>query len=187
MFRGLLAAMSLVFIVFQAQAAEPYRLNPGDVLEISVWKEEGMQRQVVVLPDGEISFPLAGHVKASGLSPEELKQVLAKKLKNFFADPVLTVSVLQVTGNKIYVIGQVRNPGEFPAARPLDVMQALSLAGGLTTFAAPDDIKILRRDASGKQRALEFDYSDVAKGRELQSNVILRSGDVVVVPTSGIF
>ncbi len=177
----------LAMTVAGAKAAEPYQLNPGDVLEISVWKEEGMQRQVAVLPDGNISFPLAGHVKAAGMTPAQLKAVLEKRLKNYFADPVLTVSVLQVSGNKIYVIGQVRAPGEFPANRPVDVMQALSLAGGLTTFAAENDIRILRRDASGKQQALKFSYSDVSKGKALNSNIVLRSGDVVVVPTSGIF
>lgn len=187
MFKLWLAVCSVVLFITGAQAAEPYKLNPGDVLEISVWKEEGMQRQVAVLPDGNISFPLAGHVKAAGMTPAQLKTVLQQKLKNYFADPVLTVSVLQVTGNKIYVIGQVRAPGEFPANRPVDVMQALSLAGGLTTFAAQDEIRILRRDASGKQQALKFSYSDVAKGKALSSNIVLRSGDVVVVPTSGIF
>ncbi len=187
MFRIWLAVISVALFMTGAQAAEPYKLNPGDVLEISVWKEEGMQRQVAVLPDGNIAFPLAGHVKAAGMTPEQLKTVLQKRLKNYFADPVLTVSVLQVTGNKIYVIGQVRAPGEFPANRPVDVMQALSLAGGLTTFAAQDEIRILRRDATGKQRALKFSYSDVSKGKALGSNIVLRSGDVVVVPTSGIF
>ena len=170
-----------------ALGAGPYKLNPGDVLQISVWKEEGMQQQVLVLPDGHISFPLAGHIKAAGLSPEQLQKVLHGKLKNFFADPVITVTVVQVNGNKIYVIGQVRNPGEFPANRPLDVMQALSLAGGLTTFAADSNIRVLRRDASGGQQALSFNYSEVSKGNSLASNVLLQPGDVVVVPTSGIF
>jgi polysaccharide biosynthesis/export protein len=184
------AAVLLLALCAVAQAAaaeEPYKLNPGDILQISVWKEEGLQQQVLVLPDGDISFPLAGHIKAAGLSPEQLQKVLHTRLKNFFADPVITVTVVQVSGNKIYVIGQVRTPGEFPANRPIDVMQALSLAGGLTTFAADKDIKVLRRDASGKQRALAFNYSDVSKGQHLDSNVLLQAGDVVVVPTSGIF
>lgn len=175
------------FAAGEAAAADAYKLNPGDVLQISVWKEEGLQQQVLVLPDGDISFPLAGHIKASGLSPEQLQNVLQKRLKNFFADPVITVTVVQVGGNKIYVIGQVKNPGEFPANRPLDVMQALSLAGGLTTFAADGDIKVLRRDDSGKQRAIAFNYSEVSKGNRLDTNVVLQAGDVVVVPTSGIF
>ena len=170
-----------------AYGAESYKLNPGDVLQISVWKEEGLQQQVLVLPDGYISFPLAGHIKAAGLSPEQLQKTLQNKLKNFFADPVITLTVVQVGGNKIYVIGQVRNPGEFPANRPLDVMQALSLAGGLTTFASDSNIRVLRRDASGQQQALSFNYSEVSKGKALSSNVILQPGDVVVVPTSGIF
>lgn len=170
-----------------ASGAEPYKLNPGDVLQISIWKEEGMQQQVLVLPDGDISFPLAGHIKAAGLSPEQLQKVLQGRLKNFFADPVITVTVVQVGGSKIYVIGQVRNPGEFLANRPLDIMQALSLAGGLTTFAADGQIRVLRRDANGGQQAIGFNYSEVSKGKALASNILLIPGDVVVVPTSGIF
>ena len=180
-------ALALCVVAQTAAAAEPYKLNPGDILQISVWKEEGLQQQVLVLPDGDISFPLAGHIKAAGLSPEQLQKVLHTRLKNFFADPVITVTVVQVSGNKIYVIGQVRSPGEFPANRPIDVMQALSLAGGLTTFAADKDIKVLRRDENGRQRALAFNYSDVSKGQQLDTNVLLQPGDVVVVPTSGIF
>jgi polysaccharide export outer membrane protein len=170
-----------------AAAAEPYRLNPGDVLQISVWKEEGMQREVLVLPDGNISFPLAGHIQAAGRSPEELQGILINKLKKYFAGPVITVSVMQLTGNKIFVIGQVRSPGQFLANRPIDVIQALSLAGGLTTFADEDAIKILRRDKNGKQQAIGFNYAEISKGRGLSRNIVLRSGDVVIVPTSGLF
>jgi polysaccharide export outer membrane protein len=187
MLLALCTAVQAGTLVQSAAAEEAYKLNPGDVLQISVWKEEGLQQQVLVLPDGDISFPLAGHIKAAGLSPEQLQKVLHTRLKNFFADPVITVTVVQVGGNKIYVIGQVRNPGEFPANRPTDVMQALSLAGGLTTFAADKDIKVLRRDPNGKQRALAFNYSAVSKGDQLNTNILLKPGDVVVVPTSGIF
>ncbi|MCG8544221.1 MAG: polysaccharide biosynthesis/export family protein [Alphaproteobacteria bacterium] len=170
-----------------SHAADSYTLNPGDILDIAVWKEEGMERQVVVLPDGQISFPLAGHIQAAGMTPKQLQAVLHKRLKNYFADPSITVSVVQVSGNKIFVIGQVNSPGEFLANRPVDVMQALSLAGGLTTFAAQDEIRVLRRGADGKQQALRFNYSDVSKGKDLDTNIILKSGDIVVVPTSGIF
>ncbi len=170
-----------------AAAADSYRLNPGDVLQISVWKEEGMQRDVLVLPDGNISFPLAGHIRAAGRSLKELQGVLVDRLKKYFAGPVITVSVMQLTGNKIFVIGQVRRPGQFIANRPIDVMQALSLAGGLTTFAEEDEIKILRRGNDGKQQAIAFNYAEISKGRSLSRNIVLRSGDVVVVPTSGLF
>ena len=181
-----MAILTLWLPLSSVSAAGSYRLNPGDVLQITVWKEEGMQREVMVLPDGNISFPLAGHVKAAGLSPEELQGLLFKRLKKYFADPVITVTVTQLTGNKIFVIGQVRSPGQFLANRPIDVMQALSLAGGLTTF-ADDAIKILRRGQNGKQQAINFNYAETSKGRGLERNILLRAGDVVVVPTSGLF
>ena len=181
------AFLILWFPSRHAAAAEAYRLNPGDVLQISVWKEEGMQRDVLVLPDGTISFPLAGHIQAAGRSPQELQNVLIDRLKKYFAGPVITVSVMQLTGNKIFVIGQVRAPGQFLANRPIDVMQALSLAGGLTTFADEDAIRVLRRANNGQQKAISFNYAEISKGRGLNRNIVLRSGDVVVVPTSGLF
>lgn len=179
--------LALTFVSGTASAANDfYGLNPGDVLEISVWKEEGMQREVLVLPDGRISFPLAGHIQAAGKSAEQIEKILWDRLRKYFKDPAISVSVKSVTGNKIFVIGQVQRPGEFSAAQPIDVIQALTLAGGFTPFAAKDEIKILRREG-GKQTALTFDYSDVEKGRNLESNILLKSGDVVIVPTEGIF
>ncbi len=169
-----------------AAADDAYALNPGDVLEVSVWKEEGMQRDVLVLPDGRISFPLAGHLQAAGKSAEQVEKILAQRLKRYFPDPVITVTVKSVGGYAIFVIGQVGQSGRFPLNQPTDVLQALSLAGGFTEFADEDDIKILRREG-GKQSILRFDYSDVEKGRELESNILLRSGDVLVVPTEGLF
>ena len=167
-------------------ADDAYALNPGDVLEVSVWKGEGMQRDVLVLPDGRISFPLAGHLQAAGKSAEQVEKILAQRLMRYFPDPVITVTVKSVGGYTIYVIGQVRQSGRFSVGQRTDVMQALSLAGGFTEFADEDNIKILRREG-GKQSILPFDYSDVEKGRELESNILLRSGDVVVVPTEGLF
>jgi polysaccharide export outer membrane protein len=182
-----LAFIALLLPTIAAHAAEPYRLNPGDVLHIALWKEEGLQSEVLILPDGNITFPLAGHIRAAGRSAKELQDILFQRMKKFFADPVITVSVKRVAGNRIYVIGQVKKPGHFQANGPVDVMQALSLAGGLTTFAAEGEVRILRRDNKGQQRAIEFDYAEVSKGNRLRSNVILKSGDVVVVPTSGLF
>ncbi len=183
----ILLVLALTFAPDAAAAAEDgYALNPGDVLEVSVWKEEGMEREVLVLPDGTISFPLAGHIQAAGKSAQQVEKILADRLRKFFKDAAISVSVKSVTGNKIFVIGQVQRPGEFLAAQPIDVIQALSLAGGFTPFAAEDEIRILRREG-GKQTALTFDYSDVEKGRNLESNILLKSGDVVIVPTEGIF
>ena len=158
-----------------------YLLNPGDVLEVSVWKEEGMTRDVLVLPDGTISFPLAGHLKASGLTAAAVQKALTDRLQQYIPEPVVTVTVRDVTGNKIYVIGQVNNPGEFPAGHAIDVMQALSLAGGLTAFGDENDIKVLRRKGD-KQISFPFDYSAVKKGNNLDLNIVLQSGDIVVVP-----
>ncbi len=146
-----------------------------------MWKEQGLERQVLVLPDGMISFPLAGHLRAAGRTAEELQAALVEKIKPFIPDAVITVSVQNVAGNKIYVIGQVNNPGEFSPAHPLTVMQALALAGGLTPFGDEDDIVILRHK-SGEQIVLPFDDSDVKRGKNLELNIILESGDVVVVP-----
>lgn len=167
-------------------ADDAYALNPGDVLEVSVWKEEGMQRDVLVLPDGRISFPLAGHIRAAGKSAEQVEKIIAQRLKRYMPDPVITVTVKSVGGYAIFVIGQVRGSGRFTLNQPTDVLQALSLAGGFTEFADKEDIKILRRE-DGKQFILPFNYSDVEEGRELESNILLRSGDVLVVPTEGLF
>jgi len=158
-----------------------YRLNPGDVLNISVWKEEGLDREVVVLPDGMIAFPLAGHVKAAGETPEAVQAVIAERLQPYIPDAVVTVAVKETSGNFVYVLGQVRQPGAYPVGGMVDVMQALSLAGGLTPFASRHSIVILRND-NGKQVSLPFDYADVEDGDALETNVELRSGDVVVVP-----
>jgi polysaccharide export outer membrane protein len=112
----------------------------------------------------------------------ELRAEIASRLETYIPDLVVTVTVIEIRGNKIYVIGQVNDPGEFIVNPRVDVMQALSMAGGTTAFAALGDIMILRRDATGKQRAIPFEYKDVERGRALEQNIVLDSGDVVVVP-----
>jgi polysaccharide export outer membrane protein len=181
------AALSLLVLVTPSSAQDSeaasagYKVLPGDVLQISVWKEEDLQAEVLVLPDGTFSFPLAGEVSTSNRSVLELQEEVTQRLSRYISDPVVTVSVLEVRGNKVYVIGQVRNPGVFVVNPQVDVIQALSMAGGTTPFAALNDIKILRRSGD-QQYAISFRYNDVAKGQNLEQNIILRSGDVVVVP-----
>ncbi len=160
---------------------ETYTVKPGDVLTVAVWKEPDLQGPVLVRPDGTFSFPLAGQIDARGRSVLELQQMLTDKLKKFISDPVVTVSISEVKGNKVYVLGQVNKPGEFIVNPRVDVMQALSMAGGTTAYAALGDIVILRRTESGQQ-SLPFHYADVARGRNLQQNIMLQAGDVVVVP-----
>lgn len=159
-----------------------YKVNPGDVLEINVWKEEGMIQDVLVRPDGGISFPLVGDLNAQGLSLVEIEKAISKKLSQYLADPVVTVSAKQLLGHKIYVIGQVNKPGEYVVNRYVDVMQVLSMAGGMTPFASVNNIIILRRDLNGKQEAIEFEYGELEDGDELEQNIIMQAGDVVVVP-----
>jgi polysaccharide export outer membrane protein len=158
-----------------------YKIQPGDVLQVSVWKEEDLTRQVIVRPDGQITFPLVGEARAAGNSIEDLRLLISDRLMKYIPDPVVTVSVGQLAGNTIYVIGKVNRPGVFPIVRNVDVMQALSMAGGTSTYAALNDIKILRRQ-DGELNAMSFKYAEVEKGKRLEQNIVLQAGDVVVVP-----
>jgi len=176
--------LAAVTNVAGAQVVSPstvYQVQPGDSLTVSVWNETELQRKVLVRPDGGFSFPLVGDVSAIGKSVPELEQLIVQRLIKFIPKPVVTVAVEDIQGNKIYVIGQVLRPGAIVMNPRVDVMQALSIAGGTTPFAQLDDIKILRRKGT-EQIVLAFRYSDVSKGRNLGQNVQLESGDVVVVP-----
>jgi polysaccharide export outer membrane protein len=158
-----------------------YRLQPGDVLLISVWKEQDLQAEVLIRPDGGVSFPLAGDVSAAGRTVDEVRADVATRIQHYIPDAAVTVSLKTPGGNKVYVVGKVNRPGEFPLNRPIDVMQAISLAGGTTTFANVDGIRILRRTGD-KITTLPFRYSQVARGKHLDQDVQLKSGDTVVVP-----
>lgn len=158
-----------------------YTVKPGDVLRISIWKEPDLTGPVLVTPDGGFSFPLVGQVDARNKTVTELTDILGDRLKKFIADPVVTVGVQEIRGNKIYVIGQVNKPGEFVMSVRVDVMQALSMAGGTTPFAGLKDISIIRRSGTA-QKMIPFDYDKAAKGKSLEQNIMLESGDVVVVP-----
>ena len=164
-----------------APILDNYTVKPGDMLSIAVWKEPDLTSPVLVRPDGTFSFPLCGQVDARGKTVTELQDLVTNRLKKFISDPVVTVSIQEVKGNKVYVLGQVNKPGEFIVNPRVDVMQALSMAGGTTAFAALGDIVILRRTDAG-QKALPFKYAEVARGRNLDQNIMLQAGDVVVVP-----
>lgn len=173
----------LICAIVPLRAADDaaYLIQPGDVLLISVWKEPDLQSETLVRPDGGLSFPLAGDIAAAGLTIEALRDTLDERIRRFIPEAVVTVSMRQIGGNRIYVIGKVNRPGEYPFSQPVDVMQALSLAGGTTAYAALNDIRILRREA-GQQSAIPFRYAEVERGRDLAQNIQLRSGDTVVVP-----
>jgi len=161
--------------------SDRYRLRPGDLLTISVWKETDLQSEVLIRPDGGISFALAGELDAAGHTVAELTAMLETRIRKFIPDAVITVTVKVAAGNRIYVIGKVTRPGDFPLTGPTDVMQALSLAGGATPFADVNGIRILRRDGD-QQHSIRFRYNDILHGRKLDQNILLQNGDTVVVP-----
>ncbi len=177
----LLLCAALASITQSAQADEPYLLNPGDQLEISVWNEETLQKTITVLPDGMISFPLVGHLHAAGNSAAVLEAAIAEKLDTFIADPEVNVTVTSTRGNVSYVVGKVLKPGPIEMVQKTSVMQALAIAGGINEFASGNAIKIIR--SAGEQEViLKVRYSDLEKGSDLSTNHKLKAGDVLVIP-----
>ena len=158
-----------------------YLLGPEDAIEISVWKEPDLTKQLVVRPDGKITYPLIGEVQASGRTVKQLQEEIAKRLEKYVTDAHVTVILLKAQNYKIYVTGKVNRPGEFVVGKPVNVLQAISMAGGLTPFASPGSIVILRT-VHGKQEVMYFNYKEVAGGQFLEQNRTLMPGDVVVVP-----
>ena len=158
-----------------------YSISPGDELEVSVWKEPDLSKTVIVRPDGKFSVPLAGEIMAARRSVDQIQNEITNKLKKYIPEAVVTVSITKLEGNRIYVIGQVTKPGAFTMNPRLNVVQALSMAGGMTPFAALNDIIVLR-SAGPSQRVLPFRYGDVSKNRNLEQNIQLEAGDVVIVP-----
>jgi polysaccharide biosynthesis/export protein len=169
----------------QATAAQvvsdKYQLGPEDVIEISVWKEPDLAKQITISPDGKISYPLIGDVQVAGKTVKQVREEISKRLEKFVTDAQVTVILLKTQYYKIYVVGKVNKPGEFLVGRPANVMQALAMAGGLTPFASPGKIVILRQ-VGGSEQTLPFDYKTVSQGDFLEQNITLLPGDVVVVP-----
>ncbi len=162
-------------------APPSFIIEANDVLEVFVWKEPDLSRKVLVRPDGYISFPLVQDLKASGMTPSELKAQLEMKLKEFLTAPNVTVIVDAIMHYRIYVTGKVQAPSSFILEKPITVLQAISLAGGLQEFADESEVKIVRPTSSGYSY-IDFDYKEVIKGKNVDQNIYLESGDVVVVP-----
>jgi polysaccharide export outer membrane protein len=177
----LIIILMISSVVYAAEEDKDYVIGCGDVLDISVWKDETLTRSVVVLPDGKISFPLIGEVMASGKTIAQLKKEIEEKITPFVPDVTLSFEVKQVNSMLVYVIGRVNNPGRFPLNVNVNVLQALSIAGGLTPFAKRDKIKILRQEGD-KTDIIKFQYDRVIEGTHLEQNIMLKRGDVVVVP-----
>jgi polysaccharide export outer membrane protein len=158
-----------------------FLLGPEDVLEISVWRDEALSKQVVVRPDGKVSFPLIGDVTAQGRTVEELRQAVENKIKAYVPDAPVTIMVVQLGSPKVYVVGKVARPGVYLMGQNLTVLQLLAMAGGMAPFADEDDILILRTE-NGRHEAIEFNYGKIAGGKDLTQNISLRPGDTIVVP-----
>ena len=165
----------------QGTAEPDYRIGPGDQLNIEVWKDKDLARLVTVLPDGKVAYPMIGEVVAAGKTVAQLQKEIEGKLSLYVKDAVLTVEVRQVNSLQIYVLGHVKTPGRSLMSSNIDVLQALAIAGGPDQFAKVSRIKIFRREG-GKTVIIPFDYDDVAAGKNLESNILLRRGDVVIVP-----
>ena len=185
---GTLTAMAAATSAFGADAPAmvatqtDYKIHAGDQLLVGVYDDPKMPPiTVTVTPDGKFSFPLIGILMAGGKTPEQVRVEMEGKLRKFVSEPVVTVTITDVKGNVAYVIGQVARPGAIVMNPAVNVLQALSIAGGGNPYAKLDSIIVIRNSVGG-QRTMNFRYSQVSNGKSLEQNVQLESGDVVVVP-----
>jgi polysaccharide export outer membrane protein len=166
----------------QAATTDPnFLIGAQDVLDVSVWKEPDLSRQVPVRPDGKISLPLLNDVQAMGLTPTQLAAQITAGLEKYMTSPQVTVIVSQINSQRIYILGEVGRAGAYGMLPGMTVLQALSNAGGFTAFANLKNIYILRQE-SGKQQKLFFNYKEVLAGKKTEQNIELKSGDTIVVP-----
>jgi polysaccharide biosynthesis/export protein len=164
-------------------AAEPpeYTIGPNDHLQVFVWKEPDLTRDVTVMADGRITFPLIGEIMAAGKTVNDLKRIITDKLKKFVTAPEVTVIVAQSLSRQIFTIGKLTNPGPYPLAPGMTVLQALSAAGGFAEWADTKNIMIVRHEG-GKEVQLRFNYKDFVDGKNLKQNILLKPRDTIVVP-----
>jgi len=159
------------------QAAPTYLLSPGDKVMVSVWQEDTLRQETVVLPDGSITFPLAGRVDVAGLEATAVAKKIETALKPYLVQPNVSVVVTSTAGNLVYVQGKVIKPGPVPMAGPTAVLQALSMSGGMDKFADESAIKVIRG-----QKVMPVRYKDLVSGRDMSTNFQLQAGDTLVVP-----
>jgi len=161
---------------------DSYIIGVEDMLSINVWKEPEMSRIVPVRPDGMISLPLLGEIKAAGLTPVQLQEQIATPLKKIMSEPEVTVIVTEVHSLSFNIVGQVMKPGYYPLTRRMTVLDAIALAGGFRDFAKQKKVYVLRTMADGKQVRLPFNYKNVIKGKNAAQNIELQPRDTLVVP-----
>ncbi len=161
-----------------SEASTPYAVGATDVLRVNVWREPELSLEATVRLDGMITLPLIGDVPAAGRAPSQIAESIAKGIARFIENPQVSVAVATATSARVYVVGRIGRPGEFPLSGHMTVLQALALAGGLTDFAKADSIAIIRAD----QTVVPVNYKRIVDGRDVSQNAVLRAGDTVVVP-----
>ena len=159
-----------------------YKIGAGDILEITIWKEPDLSREeVLVRTDGKISFPLLNDVQAAGLTPLEMKGNMETGLKEFISTPFVTITVTSPDSQRIYILGEVLNTGEYPLTKNLTVLQAFALAGGFTEWASKKEIVLMRKE-DGKEKIYRINYKNIIKGKDLSQNLMLKADDTIIVP-----
>ena len=187
----------LLCLVVWSAPADAQALKPGDTLSITVLQDPKLDRNVTIDPSGEIAFPLAGHIRARGLTPLALENILKSKLKNSYKDENLDVTVAVLAAPKeipeedlkpkVFITGEVIRPGSYVVRQPTTLMQAIALAGGVGPFAAKSRIQVRRKGAGGDETIFMFNYRAYEAGADLEGNIRLRPGDVIMVPERGLF
>lgn len=164
-------------------AVQPdYRIGVEDVLGLVFWREPDMSGDVTVRPDGNVTLPLVGAVKAVGLTPEELKAEIEKAAQKYLTEVNVSVVPRQINSRKVFIIGEVRQPNAYPLGGPRTVLQVIAVAGGLNEYADGEHITIMRERADGSKQTFKFNYKDVTKGKHLETNIQLQPGDTIIVP-----
>jgi polysaccharide biosynthesis/export protein len=172
----------LVGSVAWAQAGGAYQLRHGDLLTVSVWREDALRMEVRVLPDGSITFPLAGRVEVAGMTTPQAEERITSRIKKFIPEAAVTVVVTGIEGSRVYVLGKVTEPGPVTLISPsTTVLQVLSQARGLDRFADGNSIRVLRQTSSGST-ILPVRYDDLMRGTALDTNVVVQPGDTILVP-----
>ncbi len=183
---GVQGCSTLVAQEREYETPSEFRLGPEDVLEIAVWKNQDLTKTVAIRPDGLISMPIIGDVQASGLSANELAQRIAERLKQFVQNPSVSVNVKELNSYSVYVMGEVAKPGKFQLKSYVTVLQAVSMAGGFTEYAKKNKMQVVRTVSNGNHKVREshipIRYEELVAGKSEAGNIILLSGDTVVVP-----
>lgn len=161
---------------------DSYLIGNGDVLEIVTWKEPDFSRdEITVRLDGQISFPLLNDITAAGKTPTQLKKDIEKRLKDFVAEPNVTVTVRIGASKRFYILGEVMKTGEYPLVKNLTVLQAFAIAGGFTEWASKKEIILFRREGD-EEKVIRIDYRQIMKGNDFSQNVEIKADDTIIVP-----